>query len=250
MQTTVAIGDIHGRTNWKAIVAKHPDAHVVFIGDYFDTKTDITAAEQIANYLEICDFKRRNASKTTLLIGNHDYHYLQGVTEHYAGYQKGASIAIQTAIESNLDIMQVCYHDETSRILFSHAGVSQKWLKAVGLDDMIHIQDTCDSINELFNHNRKYFEFNRIDKSGYGNHSNQGPLWIRPDKLKGHGIEYFQVVGHTPCDAITLTNYDHSPSLGFFDIDCLGHKEYLIVNSVTEDNGGVNVDFKVKVIAD
>ena len=34
----IVIGDIHGRTIWKQIVAANPDADLfVFIGDYFDS---------------------------------------------------------------------------------------------------------------------------------------------------------------------------------------------------------------------
>ena len=38
----ILIGDIHGRTIWKQIVERHPDAdHYVFFGDYFDPYEDI-----------------------------------------------------------------------------------------------------------------------------------------------------------------------------------------------------------------
>ena len=36
MKPLVAIGDIHGSTDWKAIVEKHPDCRIVFLGDYLD----------------------------------------------------------------------------------------------------------------------------------------------------------------------------------------------------------------------
>ena len=42
---TIFIGDIHGRSIWKDIVARENADRVVFIGDYFDS-FNIGSAEQ------------------------------------------------------------------------------------------------------------------------------------------------------------------------------------------------------------
>lgn len=82
----IAIGDIHGNSIWKDIVASTTFDKVVFIGDYFDSFT-IPYQQQIENFKEILDFKRSNINKVVLLAGNHDYHYMNSVTETYSGYQ-------------------------------------------------------------------------------------------------------------------------------------------------------------------
>ena len=47
---TIILGDIHGRSNWKDILAAHPDAtRVIFMGDYFDS-FDTSGVEQLHTY--------------------------------------------------------------------------------------------------------------------------------------------------------------------------------------------------------
>jgi predicted phosphodiesterase len=59
---TIIIGDVHGRDQWKQIVAQEKDADtVIFLGDYFDS-FDISAVEQMHNFKEIVEFKE--TSKT------------------------------------------------------------------------------------------------------------------------------------------------------------------------------------------
>lgn len=42
----IALGDTHGRTDWKEIVAETEFDKVIFIGDYFDTHENITPEQQ------------------------------------------------------------------------------------------------------------------------------------------------------------------------------------------------------------
>ena len=49
MNKTIIIGDVHGRDQWKQIVAQEKDADtVIFLGDYFDS-FNISAVEQMHN---------------------------------------------------------------------------------------------------------------------------------------------------------------------------------------------------------
>jgi predicted MPP superfamily phosphohydrolase len=98
---TIVIGDIHGRDCWKSIVANEAPDRVIFIGDYFDSYDDYTAAEQMYNFQEIIDWKKSGQCGVAILIGNHDYHYMRGITEHYSGYQSGARAAIEQLLEDN-----------------------------------------------------------------------------------------------------------------------------------------------------
>ncbi|HSC52600.1 MAG TPA: metallophosphoesterase [Phnomibacter sp.] len=83
----IALGDIHGRTAWKQIVANMDFDRVVFVGDYFDSRDNHTGAEQVQNFKEIIAYKKANMQKVVLLFGNHDFHYLNMVNETYSGFQ-------------------------------------------------------------------------------------------------------------------------------------------------------------------
>ena len=123
---TLVLGDTHGRSHWKHIVASESPDRVIFIGDYFDS-FDNTAVEQMHNFQEIIDWKQSGQSEVIMLIGNHDYHYMRGVTQYYSGYQSGARPAIEQLLYENRQHMQMCY--QMGDFLFTHAGVSYDWLK-------------------------------------------------------------------------------------------------------------------------
>jgi len=81
----IVLGDTHGRSKWKEVLRKEPDAtKVVFLGDYFDS-FDIPFEEQVENFTNILALKKEDPDKIVLLLGNHDFQYLPYVTEHYSG---------------------------------------------------------------------------------------------------------------------------------------------------------------------
>jgi predicted phosphodiesterase len=68
----IALGDIHGRTNWEKIVDNEMDSDkIIFIGDYFDSRDSISALEQIHNFKEIIKLKKIYPEKFIILFGNH-----------------------------------------------------------------------------------------------------------------------------------------------------------------------------------
>ncbi|MCL2722400.1 MAG: hypothetical protein FWD47_13805, partial [Treponema sp.] len=73
--------------------------------------------------------------------------------------------------------------------IFSHGGVSAKWMKCCGLNDI-------SEINQLFKEKPHYFKW--VGPDSYGNNPNEGPLWIRPDALLNNYVpDYNQAAGHT-----------------------------------------------------
>ena len=203
----VVIGDIHGRDIWEKIVEDNQDADIyVFVGDYFDS-FDVPISLQLDNFKNILEFKRNNKDKVILLFGNHDYHYLDIVPtkEKYSGYQFYNAFDIKQLINIGLSegLLQMCYiHD---KYLFSHAGVSMRWLK-------INIQEYNESfhslensklleqtINDYFIYKPSVFKFamgGNFDECG--DDITQPPIWIRPRSLKQNGLDnYIHIVGHT-----------------------------------------------------
>ena len=222
----IALGDTHGRLNWKDIVAKETDVDkVVFIGDYFDTHDDVTPEQQINNFLEIVEYKRANMDKVVLLIGNHDFHYMGFIPETYSGYQYGASKRINEILKEALadKLLQMCFvHDI---FVFTHAGVTKTWAKSADID----LNDLENSINEKFFTQPRYFGFTMGDNwSQTGNDVTQPPIWVRPQSLLSDAIsDVVYVVGHTTVQRLGLMK--ELPNLIL--IDCLGTTgEYLYID--------------------
>jgi len=54
----IAIGDIHGRTDWKQIISNIEFDKVIFVGDYFDTHEDISPEQQKSNFEDLVEYKK------------------------------------------------------------------------------------------------------------------------------------------------------------------------------------------------
>lgn len=194
-----AIGDTHGRQDWKRIPIKDCDK-LIFIGDYFDS-FDIPVEAQLANFLDILTFKRRFPYKVDLLWGNHDHHYSPYTTQTYSGFNYNPAIRIhmEDALKKGMFYTAVEYDG----VVYSHAGLSQTWMENNDLSSI-------DEINEYYRSRPTAFDFqygdverNKTLPDPYGNNKFQGPLWIRPSALIADANPAVQVVGHTQHDQIT-----------------------------------------------
>jgi len=224
----IVLGDTHGREKWKEIVKQSFDK-VVFLGDYFDS-FDIPFQDQYKNFIDILEYKKENPNKVVLLLGNHDYHYLSSVEEHYSGFQNG-KLEITGVLERALDdeLIQICY--SCKDWIFSHAGITTTW----AINNNIDFDNLEKSINELFKTDKQAFKFTEgINYSNCGDDITQSPLWVRPRSLgqdKVSGVK--QVVGHTHQEHIQ--NYDD-----MFFIDTLEYgNEYLIINNGKPEIGEI-----------
>lgn len=216
MKITV-IGDIHGKDIWKQIVNDNPDTNLfVFLGDYFDCFEPITTEQQVNNFKDIIEFKKQNPERVVVLVGNHDFHYMEGVKETYSGYQKNGSWVIQLVLKEALPFMQMCHIQDG--FMFTHAGVSDTWLKNVGYD-FDNPAKLDEFINDLFKYKPLLFRFTvGSTNSDFGDDVTQTPIWIRHKSLQKVGNrEYVQVIGHT-----------HSPNITFLsnNIVCVDSLPY------------------------
>ena len=154
---TIIIGDVHGRDQWKQIVAQEKDADtVIFLGDYFDS-FDISAVEQMHNFKEIVEFKEtsftnagtedQHKTRVIMLIGNHDYHYFPEINDSStSGYQIRMAMVIKQLIGEKREHLQVAHRID--EFVFSHAGISSEWLDDTVVDWTE--ENMVDKINELF----------------------------------------------------------------------------------------------------
>lgn len=222
----IAIGDIHGRDIWKEIVNQEFDK-CVFIGDYFDS-FDIPGDVQLNNFLDIIEFKKNNVDKVVLLIGNHDFHYLD-FNEHYSGFQTGYQFQIKELLNKNLDYLQMAY--QYDKYLFTHAGISIQWLKNNGWIG----ENYVNYVNDLWKYKPNSFKF--VGYSPYGDDKNASPIWIRPNSLRSANydslrIENIQIVGHTrQIGGIDIEGKTTGGRYYFIDVLDNQNKQYLIIDN-------------------
>ena len=246
---TIIIGDVHGRDQWKQIVAQEKDADtVIFLGDYFDS-FDISAVEQMHNFKEIVEFKEtsftnagtddQHKTRVVMLIGNHDYHYFPEINDSStSGYQTRMALVIKQLIGEKRDHLQVAHR--MGEFVFSHAGMSSEWLDDTVVDWTE--ENMVGKINELFKYTplaldyRSYRMLNStevIGSGGYGNESYQGPMWIRPKALMSVNKDtlrkkIIQVVGHTYQNEIDKEGKATGGRYYFVDVQETS-QEYMII---------------------
>ena len=191
----IAIGDVHGTTHWKNIIAEHkksPNDIVVFLGDYVDS-FNIPPEQCLENLSELFEYKC-STPNVYMLIGNHDYHYMRHDIDRYSGYQLEWMKAYRSILLDNyhhLDIALTIKQRGGDDYVFSHAGVSQQFLDANG-------DIAVEQLQGLWEYNPSVFGFKHNTMDYYGNHPSQGPLWIRPEALATCAVRgYKQIVGHT-----------------------------------------------------
>ncbi len=219
----IAVGDIHGRTNWEQIVKQHPEFDkFVFIGDYFDPYDDIPATKQIENFNNIIAFKAANKDKVIMLIGNHDYHYMKDVDENYSRFNYHNAAAISNEFTRHNELLQLCCIID--KYLFVHAGVTKYWCYAnnINIDCNLEYQ-----LNNLFTTNKRAFRFTPGEYfSMTGDEICQSPIWVRPQSLMADAIDnYTQIVGHTQVKEINVNN----PFCNAIFIDALNYNQYLVI---------------------
>ena len=212
------IPDVHQSTHWKKANIDSADK-VIFLGDYFDCWEN-KWPDQINNFLEIIQLKKRNPDKVDVLFGNHEISYF--LNEQCSGFQFHHAIAIVKALMSASQYMQVAaVYDGW---LFSHAGVSHKWMKCAGIQSV-------EEINELFIEKPDYFRW--VGPDGFGNNENEGCLWIRiPALLKTAVKGYNQVVGHSELDELQFRISPYSKTK-ILCIDSHDHNNIIELNTET-----------------
>lgn len=233
---TVVIGDLHGRSNWKlAIYQEEPVDRVIFMGDYFDS-FDIPGLEQIHNFKEIINYKKRNPQvEVVMLLGNHDMPYYPGFTDTaISGYQHRMAPSIQQVVEENKEHLQMAYGFR--EYLFTHAGVSPLFMdREFGVDNWSKESIVVD-LNELLRYRPSAFEFNGVD--GSGDNTYQTPIWIRPKSLmsvnkkhnKGLKNDYIQIVGHTQMRRLDLEGSDKFTGGKYYFVDTMDTSgDYLVI---------------------
>lgn len=201
---TIAIGDIHGRSNWKKIVKAHPHDRIVFLGDYCDPYHAASNFDILDNLLDIIALKTERKDDVVLLLGNHDMHYLYEGFPIGTRYNKGIADLIGAIFRDRRDYFQFAYQE--SDLLFTHAGVTDSWWKN-------YFQgktgpDAPSIADQLSNPSPE--QLDAMFMVGYargGDTPCGGIFWADASELKADALEgIHQVVGHTKTTDIKTYN--------------------------------------------
>ena len=199
----LVFGDIHGRTGYADVIDKEDPDKVIFLGDYVSSHDNISGEQQVEVVSDIIERKKVEPNKYILLRGNHDTQHLGYYWAESCAYNPIAGYWMLLHKEEFLENTQWVYIDEEQKLLFSHAGVSDVWLKEQEINDIHEINniEPCEKFGFISNRFSDY----------YGESVTQPPVWIRPAALiQCYHKGYTQIVGHTPV-AKTIFNLREVP---------------------------------------
>lgn len=227
---TVIIGDIHGKDVWKKIVNFEDADNVIFLGDYFDS-FDISVEKQMKNFADITEYQKSSGKEVALLVGNHDYHYLEYIRDTSTSGFKPLYKPQISELLKKADLKMAC---SLRNFLFTHAGVSHVFLSKHYPN--YDIEKVASSINELFHYKPNVFGFNSQGIDPYGDEVFQSPIWIRPTSLmkanKNTPLKenYIQVFGHTQQSKVDRSG--HYTGGKYYCLDTLETSgEYMIIEN-------------------
>lgn len=217
----LTISDLHGRSVWQEADIDQYD-RVIFLGDYTDSH--VFDDETIyRNLLNIIWLKHQNPHKVVLLIGNHDAQYLHFPYYRCSGFRERAQGQLSSLFSMNASLFQIAHQERD--YLFSHAGVTKKWL-AHFLVKIGSESNECKSacnlaglLNEAHGREMRFRDllFDVGPKRG-GVQAFGGPIWADRSETSADFLMGFrQVVGHTPVFDFS-TIYGGSGSITYTDV--------------------------------
>lgn len=166
----LAVGDIHTKF-WiieavKKLVNKYDQ--IIFVGDYADDWNS-GPLSTLETWKMLKKFQENNPDKVKLVIGNHDYIYVNNTPTMATGYNTVTQVLINSPEHKDIKewLQKLPLIEYIDGVMYSHAGVLEAW------SERYNGLETIDTIwNDL------------------------SPIWVRPDQ--GFTFKGSQVFGHTP----------------------------------------------------
>ena len=244
----IIIPDVHGRIFWKDAVKENEK--VVFLGDYVDPYPGegISLEGAIENFEEIIEYKKSNPDNTILLLGNHDFMYLDSKHNKISCSHDYMNEPKITKLLMTPGIFQMSYTIEISGVayIFSHAGILQDWVdKHTGVfGEHTSLVDVAKLSNELYQKRDQKFIDSLLDFSFFrgGDELCGSMIWsdVREHAtVEDHEEKVYQIFGHTQRQSDPVRNGDD------YDLDCRRcfylTDECVVLDSLTDeevkDNG-------------
>lgn len=196
----VVVGDVHGRGNFLPHVKEYlaQGREVTFVGDYFDS-FDLSIKEQLDTFKELISLKNLYGDQMTMLLGNHDVHYIYPEAVMCTGYHTITQMHINDHgydkwLKENCKLYNA-YGDW----ILSHAGINKKLEKRLSNDrtEIIHILDTALDDTEEASINRKTLFEVPSSRGGTGVAGIVWADWNGDLKYRPPSLFIKQIVGHT-----------------------------------------------------
>ena len=205
------IPDVHGRDFWEDPVREClGKEHILFLGDYLDPYEDegIPSEAVFPRFEEILALKRGNPDTVTLLLGNHDLHYVDRRLEG-SRYDSQNAIRNKAAILDNAGLFQIAFLKTIgeTNVLFTHAGVQLMWLALhVDILDLDHFTDIAWALNSLWwdpaKRTKLLTALSDVSSRRGGFSLVGSPIWNDVDDFKDGREDlpgHCQIFGHTQC---------------------------------------------------
>lgn len=214
MKEILIIPDIHGRGYFREALheAVSNRVEIVCLGDYLDPYIEdgITDDEAFTLLDELVKLKKAEPHMVHLIIGNHDSGYIYGPQICVSRYDWENAKRNHEFFMRNALCFDLFYEIRLAgkRFLFSHAGITSKWLSDIGYPP--------DNIDEaLISLKKEYLEFcldssktaiweklAHISEERGGKHKSGSMIWAdffehttRLNWLNGDNM--IQIIGHT-----------------------------------------------------
>lgn len=234
----LVIPDIHGSDVWKwAIRNIWKYDYIIFLGDYMDSFNLQQALNAPNNLRDIIEFKKLHEDKVILLVGNHDYQYIN-LNVRCSGYREDISASANAVFIDNIDCFKV-FH-KVGNLLFSHAGFTKDYFdNGEYVSDILTDMDTI-SVNRYPDH------IWTVSKSRGGWAKRGSCLWADWDEFKhdymvNDSLNFNQIFGHTAGKSVrTLTN----GRVSLYCLDTLAHDPNILYDVVYDETFNfINVDY-------
>ena len=134
-QQILIVPDTHGKDFWRVPVNSQPSMRVIFLGDYLDPYEDepVEWYDVVQRFQDIITLKRSFPDWVTLLLGNHEAHYLFGSrSQRGSRYDSHKADNYYCILNDNFDCFNYAHELEMggNKYMFSHAGINKQWLEA------------------------------------------------------------------------------------------------------------------------
>ena len=129
MSKILIVPDVHGRAFWhRALELVDQVDQIVFLGDYLDpySHEGISFDLALEEFNKILEFKKEYPDLVTLLVGNHDMHYIIEDFMDCSRRNMAMLDQLHKLYNSNLDLFNLIHIEDDW--LFSHAGVYKGWM--------------------------------------------------------------------------------------------------------------------------
>ena len=239
----LVIPDVHGRSFWREPCADiNSYSRVIFLGDYLDPYgfDDITLPEAFANFCDIVAFAEAHRGKVTMLLGNHDLHYITTAAGRSTRHSPWMAERAAPIFDEQRQLFHLaCQVGDT---LFTHAGCLQGWIDEANLRyPDVKLSLDADSINALLADEQHMRVLGMVGNRRGGSYNHGSCVWADVNEHLITPSPIPQVFGHTlqrlgpeiarPDMRILMLDCAHA-----FELDAQNPFSYTRINNPLIDN--------------